>query len=83
MCIYVYVFECVCVFAYQAIYESHAQSIWPLVQLHYKHHTQVIREGRGARGGDRERKVTPTNIPCRETHTDTDTYKDTDTHRHI
>lgn len=62
---------------YQAIYESHAQSIGSLVQFHYKHHTQVIRKGRSSRGGYRERKLTPTNTPCRghthpkRTHTQT------------
>lgn len=50
---------------YQAVYESHAQSIGSLVQFHYKHHTQVIRKGEDARGGYREREFTPTNTPCR------------------
>lgn len=50
---------------HQAVYESHAQAVGSLVQFHYKHHTQVIRKGRGARGGYRERKLTPTNTPCR------------------
>lgn len=50
---------------HQAIDESHAQSVGSLVQLHYKHHTQVISKGRGARGGYREGKLTPTNTPCR------------------
>lgn len=50
---------------HQPIYESHAQSIGSLVQFHYKHHTQVIRKGRDAGGGYRERKLTPTNTSCR------------------
>lgn len=50
---------------YQAVYESHAQSVGSLVQFHYKHHTQVIRKGGDAGGGYREREFTPTNTPCR------------------
>lgn len=50
---------------HQAVDESHAEAVGSLVQFHYKHHTQVIRKGRGARGGHRERKLTPTNTPCR------------------
>lgn len=50
---------------HQAVDQSHAQSVGSLVQFHYKHHTQVIRKGRCARGGYRERKLTPTNTPCR------------------
>lgn len=50
---------------HQAVNESHAEAIGSLVQFHYKHHTQVIRKGRGARGGHRERKLTATNTPCR------------------
>lgn len=50
---------------HQAVDESHAEAVRSLVQFHYKHHTQVIRKGRCARGGHRERKLTPTNTPCR------------------
>lgn len=50
---------------HQAVDESHAEAVGSLVQFHYKHHTQVIRKGRGARGGHREGKLTPTNTPCR------------------
>lgn len=64
---------------HQAVYESHAESVGSLVQFHYKHHTQVIRKGRGARGGYRERKFTPTNTPCRG-HGHQNTQRHTHTH---
>ena len=68
---------------HQAVYESHAQSVGSLVQFHYKHHTQVIREGRGARGGHRERKLTPTNTPCRgHGHAKPQKHTRTNTHTH-
>lgn len=55
---------------HQAVYESHAQSVGSLVQFHYKHHTQVVRKRRSARGRRHgEREVTATNTACRRTHT--------------